>query len=308
MSRRAKFLLMSNMRSASTWLATTLGALPDTVTDYEMKWKVEYPAQPVHLVLDETSPPVVEILEHLGGDAAVAGSKFVFDLVDLSRADFIQLREKLRGDLRIVHLIRRYRDIFLSRRRGFFHQLNDAGSWRIGEHLKAGLDAARPPDTQPAREAVRVSPAECYEELKIFLQNDIWTSSVREMSAPYMLVSYERLEEQLGEIVTFIGSSASAAAVARLIKTPTTVKLPAVPAERLVANIAELDPLFEQFEQLRGYLLGDAVAAEYGAARVVQAHATAPVRTPPRKGLRRLVVAAGYRLLKPATARPRQQP
>jgi hypothetical protein len=36
------FLIVSNMRGSSTWLQTMLVQLHDVVTDYELKWKLQY--------------------------------------------------------------------------------------------------------------------------------------------------------------------------------------------------------------------------------------------------------------------------
>jgi hypothetical protein len=257
MQRRAKFLLMSNMRTGSTWLTTTLGALPDTVTDYEIKWKVEYPPQEVHYVLDEHSPSVSEILDGLAGDAPIAGSKFVFDPVDMTRLEFLKLKPKLLGDLRIVHLVRRYRDIFLSGRRGIFHHFNDASPWRVGDHLRSAF-GARPERLDRPAPPTHVSRSACYEQLRIYLQNDVLAASLSEAGVPYMLIGYENLPRRISEVVKFIGSSASPEVVSAVFTAPVTFKLPELPAAQVVANIAELDFLFEEFERLRAFLMGDA--------------------------------------------------
>jgi LPS sulfotransferase NodH len=288
MTKTTKFLLMSNMRSGSTWLITTLGTLPDTVTEYEVKWKVDYQPQPIHCVLDENSPTVSEIFDGFDQQAPIIGSKFVFDLVDLSRAEFMKLRDKLRGDLRIIHLVRRYRDVFLSRHRGFFHQLNETASWRISDHLRGAIEAARPRKLEEPNEPGLVSRAQCYEELKIYLQNDVWASLVREIGVPYLLVSYERLHERLADIVKFIGSEATPELISQLVKTSVTVKLPQVPAEQTVGNIAELDALFEHFEQMRLYLLGEEIAAEYDEPSSVMPPAARSVPGPKPKARDRL--------------------
>ena len=81
---RSKFLLVSNMRCGSTWLTATLGALPDAVTDYEIKWKVNYPPHEIYYVLDEASPKISEFLDSLDPKSPISGSKFVFDPVELT--------------------------------------------------------------------------------------------------------------------------------------------------------------------------------------------------------------------------------
>jgi hypothetical protein len=133
---------MSNMRSGSTWLITTLGTLPDSATEYEVKWKVDYQPQPIHCVLNENSPTVAEIFDGFNHQAPIVGSKFVF-------------------------------------------------------------------------------------------------------------VSYERLHQRLADVVKFIGGTAPPELIAQLMQNSVTLKLPEAPAEQIVHNVAEVDPLFQQFEQMR---------------------------------------------------------
>ena len=78
-NRRSKFLIVSNMRSGSTWLETALGALPDVFTDFEFKCDVTYQPSAVHYVLTEQTPQVTDVLEGMASTAPVTGSKFVFD-------------------------------------------------------------------------------------------------------------------------------------------------------------------------------------------------------------------------------------
>ena len=78
-ARRTKFLVMSNLRSGSTWLETMLGALPDVFTDFEFKFAISYRPSAVHRVLSEDLPSVTDVLEGMVSRAPVVGSKFVFD-------------------------------------------------------------------------------------------------------------------------------------------------------------------------------------------------------------------------------------
>jgi hypothetical protein len=261
MLKRTKFVVVSNMRAGSTWLATTLGAFPDAATDFEIKWNVNYPPHKIHCVLNHQSPLISQILDEFSEEFVVVGSKFVFDPVELTHDDYDNLRKKFDNKLKIIHLVRRYRDIFLSARRGFFHQLNEATPRRIGEHLRAGFDTSRPEKFVKPSEPARISPAACYEEVRTYLQNDVWTSSLRE-NMPYLRVSYENLNERIAEVAKFIGSSATPDVLSDLAQRPVTLKLPTLPATELIANVSELDPIFEAYEQLREHLVGDSVASE----------------------------------------------
>jgi hypothetical protein len=250
MQRRAKFLIMSNARSGSTWLQTTLGALPDAVTDCEFKWNVRYEPRDVHYPLDENSPPVVDILDELSGSTPVVGSKFVFDTAEFPYAELGKLRSKLEGSLRIVHLVRRYRDIFLSTRRGFIHQINQASPWKIGARLRSVFGHELVGVIAPAH----VSRSVCYAELTTYLQNDLWVSSLYKTGAPYLRVSYENLGARMAEIAEFVGSTATQSVVSAVTQCPVTLKLPNVAPDRLIENLKELEPIFEQFELIREYV------------------------------------------------------
>src|SRR5262249_51801694 len=100
--RRAKFLIIGNMRSGTTWLQTMLGALPDVATDYEIKWAPTYQPSGAHIVLDDASLSVSEMLAQFESDAPVVGSKFVFDPLELTRLDMLALKDKIGEDVRII--------------------------------------------------------------------------------------------------------------------------------------------------------------------------------------------------------------
>jgi hypothetical protein len=254
--RRARFLIVSNMRSGSTWLETALGALPDVATDYEIKWGVDYEPSAAHLLIDEASPTVAQLLAALETDAPVTGSKLVFEPADLHRSEFFKLRAKIGADVRIVHLIRSFREIFLSRRRGFFHRASADVPSKIGAHLKAAILAADADQAAQPSEARQVPPVNCYEELKVYLQNDVWAQQLGEAGLPYLRVGYSEISGKMTEIARFVGSEAMADAVADALSHPAVVKLSPIAPDRLVSNMAELEPLFEHFEVLRQHLLG----------------------------------------------------
>ena len=254
MLTRTRFLVVSNMRSGSTWLASTLGTLPDTVTDFEIKWNINYQPHKIHYVLNDDSLSVSQVLDTLSKEFSIVGSKFVFDPIELNQEDYFMLRKKFDDEIRIVHLVRRYRDVFLSARRGFFHQLNEKSPRRIGEHLKAGFDSSRPTGLAQPLEPAQISLLACYNEVRTYLQNDVWALSLSE-NLPYMQVAYEELDDRIYEVARFIGSIATPDVLMDLVRRPVTLKLPELPPTALISNIGELEPIFEAFEQLRNRLL-----------------------------------------------------
>jgi hypothetical protein len=206
-NRRSKFLIVSNMRSGSTWLETALGALPDVFTDFEFKCAVTYQPAALHYVLTEQTPKIAEVLERMPSTAPVTGSKFVFDS-DLPRREIMRLQEKLGADVKLIHLTRSYRDIFLSRRRGFYHRLNVANAAPIGQHIKVAIVEAEPPCSTPSGEPRIVEKFECYEELRQYVWNDASVALLRSGGRPYFQIGYEEINSKLAEIARFIESAA----------------------------------------------------------------------------------------------------
>ncbi len=250
--RRAKFLIVSNMRSGSTYLQTALGALGDVATDFEIKWAVAYPPAPGHILLDENSIPISDILDRLDSDAPVAGSKLVLDPIELTRMEFDGLKGKLGPDVRVIHLVRRYRDVFLSRRRGAYHRLG--ASARIGPHIKSAIVNADIGRAASSWKPVSVSPLECFTEVAIYLQNDAFLAQLAGAGSMYLRLDYNEIAQRLAEVAAFVTSVSPPGAIDRTLARPPVEKLPPVAPDRLVANMAQLEPVFEQIETLRGHL------------------------------------------------------
>ena len=227
-----------------------LGALPDVFTDYEFKWKIGYEQSPVHIVLDEESPTVSEFLKKFDSNRPVVGSKFVFDQGHLSNHQLRILHAKIGGEVKIIHVIRPFRDIFLSRRRGFFHQINVNRASAVSANLREAIEAIGPSDSL-RHPAVRVSSAECVDEVTDLLRNDVWVSQLRPPGGQYLRVHYRDVIAQFGHITAFAGSTANARDIAAVTEQPPIVKLPPVDPELLVSNMTELEPVFQEMEALR---------------------------------------------------------
>jgi hypothetical protein len=252
---REKFVVVSNMRCGSTWLISSLGALPDVATDYEFKWKVRYRPSELHVVIDDTSPPISRLLDQrISQNSMIIGSKFVFDPGLLGEEEFLRLENKFDAALRVVHLTRHFRDIFLSRHRGFNHQLNRAAKAKIGRSLEAAIVAA---DIQRA-EAIQpkcVAPVDCYRELLSYLENDIRMARLRTFGERYLRIRYDEIRHRWQEIARFVGSRAPSKTASSIMACPPTNKLPPIDPAAVVSNIAELEPLFVYFEELRARLI-----------------------------------------------------
>lgn len=236
-NRRSKFLIVSNMRSGSTWLETALGALPDVFTDFEFKCAVTYQPSAVHYVLTDQTPKITDVLEEMPSTAPVTGSKFVFDR-NLTLREVMFLQAKLGRDVKLIHLTRSYRDVFLSRRRGLYHRLNVTGAAAMGQYIKTAILDANLPGDAPTNDAQTVGKLDCYEELRQYVDNDAVVSLLRSRGSPYFHVEYDdEINGKLAEIAQFIESDATPTEIADIIANPPVRKLPRVAAASLVANI-----------------------------------------------------------------------
>jgi hypothetical protein len=245
------------MRSGSTWLETALGALPDVFTDFEFKCAVTYQPSAVHYVLTDQTPKITDVLEEMPSTAPVTGSKFVFDR-NLTLREVMFLQAKLGRDVKLIHLTRSYRDVFLSRRRGLYHRLNVTGAAAMGQYIKTAILDANLPGDAPTNDAQTVGKLDCYEELRQYVDNDAVVSLLRSRGRPYFHVEYDdEINGKPAEIAQFIESDATPTEIADIIANPPVRKLPRVAAASLVANIDELEPLFELAEAQRPRALAD---------------------------------------------------
>lgn len=254
---RCRFLIVSNLRSGSTWLETMLGALPDVFTDFEFKWAPVYPPSPIHYVLNANSPSVGTCLDGLRQEPGmVIGSKLVLDPVPFTDQDKVALRGLFSPDLRIVHLTRNYGEVLISRMRGVAHLLNPHGPAVEGQALAQTLRASTGAFQRACVPTPRtVSPEACRVELERYLDNDLWAKSLRDTCARYTLVDYRQIGSRFEDIARFVGSRAHTAVVQAVVDCPPTVKLPTIADRSLAPNRDALEPLFSEFDKLRGRLI-----------------------------------------------------
>jgi hypothetical protein len=237
-----------------------LGSLPDVFTDYEFKWGVHYSPLDVHRVLTPDSPTVRQTMEAVEDRSPIVGSKLVFDPVRLTNRQLEMIPERIGEGVRIVHLVRNYRDIFLSRRRGVLHRLRRERSDAVGEAMREELlRHTQTHEDEADLKAAHVDPTEAFEELSTYLANDIWVGRFAG-KRDYMRVDYTVLGGRFDEIAAFAGSRARQADVRQAVESPPTVKLEAIEPEKLVSNMDELEPLFVHFRELQTQLLAAAPA------------------------------------------------
>jgi hypothetical protein len=243
---RQRFVVVANHRTGSTWLVTMLGLLPDVATDYELKWEIDYAPAEVHRVLDEQSPTLAAILDTIASDRPIVGSKLIFDPVYYTPRQHAGIAAKFDAGTRVVHLTRNYREILLSHHRGTTHKAVGNRLGAVGRVLRAmlGTQAGKVADRPP----VALRPNDVFRELSGYLLNDLNTVLLAERF-PYIQIDYADMAAELGKVTQFIGTGSTTAADSLIARAPTE-KLASAGAG-IIANLEELEPMFEQFETLR---------------------------------------------------------
>lgn len=257
MSRRY-FLIVSNMRSGSTLLETMLGALDGVFSDREVKWKPRVAGQRVHLPVSEETHDLQQLFEQVlvAGDATLVGSKLVIDPYLLPEQAQLHLRTIIPEDWYIIHLTRPYRDVFLSRQRGAEHLRNKSGVPIKGPRLGESLTTA-PISNESSVATKYIDRETCFRELNVYLSNDLWVSSLAQGRDRYFQIDYRDIFSRFRELIRFLGLDPATPDVTSVIKSPPLQKLPPVSPGRLVANIADLEPVFDAIEDIRHLLILD---------------------------------------------------
>lgn len=118
MIEKRRYLCMSNVRTGSTHLVTSLSALPGVYSDYEIKWRRLNPAAG-HLLLDEDAPNFETTMSVLGEQTDIFGTKFIIDFAsEVREGDYCLLGAALQDFVAtggvVSHLLRGYFHICIS--------------------------------------------------------------------------------------------------------------------------------------------------------------------------------------------------
>ncbi|MGD0720743.1 MAG: hypothetical protein ABR970_06800 [Roseiarcus sp.] len=249
---RNKFLIISNYRCGSTWLETALGSLPDVATDYEFKWEISYRPLKMHRSISDRSPMVSEILDSIDRDMPVVGSKLVFDPIAYSQDQIERMHARIGAEVQIIHLVRRYRDIVISRQRGMLHRLRQERAALVGRHLRAELERISRGQTRRPRDPVRVKVADVHAEVRNLFLNDLHVERTLS-NRNHLRIEYETIGDDFEDAASFIGSRATPEELQRALRDSPTEKLPKAPAESIIENLADLETVFEYFEAMANH-------------------------------------------------------
>lgn len=213
-----------------------LGDLPGVKVDYEFKWAPAYEPRPLHRVITGADFDCMQELLALGGPDYLSGSKLTFDGVFISDDEYAQLRQAIDPRIRIVHLVRDYRQVLNSITRRVQHKLRcfDAAPYSTYYNAIRDIDHIRvqweslPRDSKQRRLPI----GQTLSRLNALVRNDIFSAKLCRMNS-YMRVDYQGIKSKFSEIASFIGCQASAADISRILAAPPTVKLP---SERVILN------------------------------------------------------------------------
>jgi hypothetical protein len=257
-----KFLIVSNARAGSTWLETMLGALPDVAVDYEFKWRPKgYEPAAVHMVIPDEFFSCSHALTGINPGVPVVGSKLVLDPVGHTAAEYRAIRQTIGSDIKVIHLSRSLAEVFYSWCRGVYH-VADAGrrdQWPNGRPPRQVLDAidsltTRQPDYLNQLQTAaghRVEPVYCHRDVGVLLAHEEWMAALRRTHPHYVLVDYHDIPTAFPALARYVGSAATDAEVADVLRRPPTKKIPAPRFEDYFANAAELLAVCEQYEARR---------------------------------------------------------
>ena len=249
-TKKQKFLIVSNLRSGSTWLEMMLGELYDIYVDYEFKWSPKYKPHPVHYVIADSHFSCGNILDEFG-PSPVVGSKLTFDDVRLSKREYAQLFSTIDPDIKIIHLTRNYYDIINSLSRGILHLQGRLEKTKDTTIAKEITNFSLHPNFHAMlynTKKKKINAKDCYNRLFSLLQNDIWIHNLRKTHS-YIRVDYAHISTFLPRIIDFVGSSADKKNIDMILLDPPTKKLPKVNAIKNDKQIRRLSFIFQTVKQ-----------------------------------------------------------
>ena len=253
---RKYFLSVSNGRTGSSWLETSLGCLPDVAIDFEFKWKPSlYEPKPVHMVIADRSFSSRAALDGISADAPVVGSKLVLDRYGFLGPEIIDvLGEVIQREIAIIHLTRDYFSTLLSwRTREVFNALNDLADARLeGTRIKSGIkrttvkhdstlhpvrvvrgwldwrlfaieNGESPLARMPATSGIPFE--DIVDNLLAFFYNDLIGRELAHNAERSMFVRYGNIRSKFAQIAEFVGSQAGDEDIQAILANPVTKRI-----------------------------------------------------------------------------------
>ncbi|NDV26005.1 sulfotransferase domain-containing protein [Desulfovibrio sp. JC010] len=249
------FLVVSSVRSGSTWLETMLGSLADVTVDFEFKWIPEYYAytpEPVHKHIPNSSFSCQTALTEIAGETLIKGSKLTLEACPHLDHEFADLKQTVDSEIRIIHLRRRYRDVYLSLIRGCMH-LVDRNSVGFDDSsnsviLNAILEIEKQVIETMDKPPFVADTKFCRMVMESLVANDRWAESLRENRRHFFTIDYNNVHADFHKMASFIGSKASQKELDTVLKCPLTKKLPKWPFRERIKNYNEVEKIIEEYE------------------------------------------------------------
>lgn len=204
----ARFIIISNSRTGSTWLTTALNQVEDICTDYEIKIPpINYPKLPNHFLMEGNFK---EIFWSSITENRVIGSKLVLDPKPHDQTLIDVLASNIDSDVKILFLTRCLAEQTISKmksgHKNRFKATERHKPSKISQRLERETKALA---TVPSREIPLSN-----ESIQIFTQavhtrlaNDLLLKSYLDQSSQeYMQVDYRDIDKNFGEICAFLGS------------------------------------------------------------------------------------------------------
>lgn len=233
---RQLFLSVSNPRTGSSYLITSLNELPGIHADYEFKWKPRYALQPVHIDMAAENWTSRSALTQIGMGADIGGSKLVFDCVPFDRNAVADLRRRIDPDIPLIHLTRNYFDVILSlKAHGAFNLMNRPPTSGVDNSVigKALSDFDRRQEfrQREAGRPVTLDRPALENALLCLVKNDLICLALCQQAKRSMRVDYAQLHDALPEITEFVGYEGDRQAIEAVRDNPITRKMTSLAPE-----------------------------------------------------------------------------
>lgn len=272
------FLIISNGRTGSTWLVTSLDQIPDVTARHELKWPDGTPMRSdAQYVLD----PGENVRGAIDAVCAkktrpVKGSKLVFNPYTFhGESVFAALSENIDRRIATVLLKRRYLETWLSwKARGVYHEVNEAfhaDDFSTNSMVRAMQALQKPQNTHlvlchngevlaPLQEGATYYPLEtAIDDLLQFFSNDMQALGIVK-ARKGMVVDYSSVKTSLPAVARYIGTKSAPSVVENSVSRPLTKKLD--PLEDYLHPLGVLAEISDALDELFADVVMGSVAPE----------------------------------------------
>ncbi|CAM2067447.1 hypothetical protein SCOR_18850 [Sulfidibacter corallicola] len=241
------FVVVSNTRSGSTYLATTLNELSQVTCDFQANW------YPKPRKIDDFRLPfypgcdVLEILRTSLEDSIARGTKLTFNAQSiLTSTEAGKILDAFSQKINIIQLRRNYLDIYASRfGRGTVHILNPDRDKANESKLIHSIQNIQALTEQADFE---MDPLDSYKAILLFFCADAVGRGLRIKADRGYQIRYERISEEIGDIARFLKVPYRGPEIESATNRPVVKKLPPLDFE-LLPNIQfarEVAAVFER--------------------------------------------------------------